>query len=97
MTANELIRRNVRAAATGVWTAVIIAAVWLTFAWIVWLLLLYSKPGWVLALWGGGELTWKHVQLICLAFMGLAKLGLFAMVLVGIALTVWQRILKRTE
>ena len=97
METNELVRKNVCAAAAGAWVAAIVGMIWLTMGWVVWLLFLYAKPGWVLSLWGGGALTWAQVQLICIGFFGVFKLIVFALVLTAICLTVWARGLKKCE
>ena len=82
------------AAAAGWWT-VVVWAIWLTAAWLVWLWVLHARPGWVLTLWGGGDLGWSRVQSITLTFMAVAKLILMAAVLAALWLTLWARRLKR--
>ena len=93
---DSLAKRVGSAAAAGWWT-ILIAAIWLTASWLLWLWLLHAQPGWVLTLWGGGELGlgWQQVQGITLTFMAVAKLILMTVLLVTLWLTLWARRLKR--
>ena len=97
METNELVRKNVCAAAAGAWVAAIVGLIWMTLGWGLWLLILYAKPGCLLSLWGGGELNWDQVQLMCIGFFGLFKLIIFALVLTAICLTIWARGLSKGE
>ena len=86
--------KKVCAAATAGWWTVLIGVVWLTVGWLVLLAFLGAKPGWLLKLWGGGELTWETVHTVMLYFMGAFKLILFVAVLCTIWLTILAKKLK---
>jgi len=87
--------KTVRAAAAAGWWTVLIGVVWLTVSWLATLAILSVQPGWVLALWGGGQLTWDRVHTIILYFMAAAKIILFVIVLCTIWLTVLARKLEK--
>ena len=97
METNELVRKNVCAAAAGAWVAAIVGMVWLTLGWGLWRLILHAEPGWLLTLWGGGALTWAQMQLMCIGFFGLFKLIIFVVILAAICLTIWARRLRKCE
>ena len=85
--------QRVQTAAHAGWCTIIIAAVWLTFAWLAFLGIQCYRPGWILALWGG--VTWDQVRWIVMIFMAVAKLILFTLLMVTIWLTIWGRKLKK--
>lgn len=92
---NDAFEKRVRAAVPAAWWTVVIWVVWMTAAWLIWLVFLNVRPDWLLALWGGGKLTWETVQTICLWFFGIMKMIMFAFVMVTIFLTLWARRLKK--
>jgi hypothetical protein len=94
---NDPFCKRVRAAAVAGWWTALVAVVWVTAAWLIWLGLLKAQPNWLLQLWGGGNLTWDDVQRLVLWFIAVAKLGLWAWVLVAICLTIWARKLKQAD
>ena len=89
------LERRLAAAVGAAWRTLIIAAVWMTVAWLLWLLILRWRPDWLTALWGGGDLDWPAVQTMVLWFFAAFKLLLFAAVMVTIWLALWARRLRR--
>ena len=92
---NETLQKRVRSAAVAGWWTILIAAVWMTVGWVGFLVILNTEPGWLLKLWGGGDLDWAGVQRIVLLFFSIFKLMLFAFIIVVLWLTLWSRRLKR--
>ena len=87
--------KKVGAAARAAWWTVLIGAVWMSLGYRVWLWMMSARPGWVLVLWGGGDLAWGDVQRISLWFFGVFKIFLFAVLLSAIWLSLWGRGLRR--
>jgi len=87
--------KRVRALAVSGWWTALIAAIWVTAAWFIWLGLLKAQPAWLLRLWGGGDLTWADVRTLTLWFFGAMKLLLWLWLTGAICLTIWARRLKR--
>ncbi|MDP6547083.1 MAG: hypothetical protein QGH60_24165 [Phycisphaerae bacterium] len=86
--------QRVRTAAGAGWWTIIIAAVWLTLAWLGYLVMQHYRPGWILALWGSGT-TWEQVHWIMVIFMAVVKVILFTLLMVTIWLTIWGRKLRK--
>ena len=76
----------VKAAAVAGWWTVLIAAIWITFAWLVWRSVIKSKPAWLMKLWGF-DLGWDEVQRIMFYFMAIMKMILFILILICIWLS----------
>jgi len=87
--------KRLQSATRAAWWTVLIGAAWMLIAWGVWMVILQSRPDWLLTLWGGGILDWKRVHLLMLLFMGVFKIILFLGVMAAIWLTLWTRQLKR--
>ncbi len=94
MNGSESLAEYVRAAAVAGWWTVLIAAVFMTVQWFMFLAIMRSRPAWLLKLWGGGELDWPTVHKIVLQFFAVFKLMLFAAVVVVVWLTLWSSQLK---
>ncbi len=92
---NETLAKRVRSAAVAGWWTILIVAVWMTVGWFALLVILHYQPGWMLKLWGGGDLDWPDVHMIVLYFFSIFKLMLFMVLMVVIWLTFWSRQLKR--
>lgn len=92
---DDTLAKRVCSAAAAAWLTILIAAIWLTASWLIYLAMLRSKPDWLLALWGGGDLSWEKVQSIMLMFTAVAKLILWTGVMIALWLTLWGRRLKR--
>ena len=80
----------VHAAAVAGWWTVLIGAIWLTAAWLIWMVILKKKPAWLISLWGG-NLSWEQVQSVMITFMAVAKMLLFVIILINIWLSLWVR------
>jgi hypothetical protein len=92
---DEGIYKRVRALAISSWWTALIATIWLTAVWFIWLGLLRAQPAWILRLWGGGDLTWSDAHRLTLSFFGVMKLMLWAWVMGTICVTIWARRLRR--
>lgn len=92
---DDLLAKRVRSAAIAGWWTILIAAIWMTAGWFFFLAILYCQPGWLLKLWGGGDLDWTDVRTIVLYFFSFAKLMLFMVLMIVIWLSFWSRRLKR--
>ncbi len=78
----------VRSAAVAGWWTVLIAAIWITIAWLVWRVVIKSKPAWLMKLWGF-DLSWDQVQLAMFYAMAIMKIILFICILICIWLSLW--------
>ena len=81
-------REIVKAAAVAGWWTVLIAAIWVTIAWLVWRGILKSKPAWLMKLWGF-DLGWDEVQKVMFYFIAIMKMILFILILICIWLSLW--------
>lgn len=87
--------RKVQAAAGAAWGVVIVGVVWMGVAYVAWLAILHCRPPWIMVLWGGEGVSWEDYQLLAFAFFGLVKMGLLAIVLTALWLTLWGRRLAK--
>ncbi len=78
----------IQAAAVAGWWTVLIAAIWITIAWLVWRGVIKSKPAWLMRLWGF-DLEWQEVQRIMFYSIAIMKMSLFVCILICIWLTLW--------
>jgi hypothetical protein len=92
---NGTFETRLRASARAGWWTLLIGAVFLTFQWIIYILLMSGRPSWPLVLWGNG-ISWDIVQNLWLWGAAIFKLCLWLMALVVIWLTLWARQLRRT-
>ena len=58
---NDIFEQRVRAAAVAGWWTFLIAAGFLMLQWVLYLLFMSARPGWLLSLWGPGA-NWPTVQ-----------------------------------
>jgi hypothetical protein len=82
--------QRVRTAATAGWWAILIAVLWVSFAWLGNLAIQHFRPEWIRVLWGR-EVTWAQINWIMLMFVAVIKVILFTVVIVTIWLTIWGR------
>ena len=87
---SEELREIIWSAAVAGWWTVLIGAIFMTVAWLIWMQILKAKPAWLISLWGG-NITWDQVRSIMITFMAVAKLILFVCVLASVWLTLWAR------
>jgi hypothetical protein len=86
--------RHLRAAVAPAWWTIVIAVVFLLIQWGAYLLVMTSRPQWVLAFWGP-DMTWATVQNIWLHMTADFKLAIWIMALLALWLTLWSRRLQR--
>jgi hypothetical protein len=92
---NDLFEKKVRAAAVAGWCVVLLGYALLLVTWAVYLALLSARSGWLLTLWGQGDVSWAFVQTVSLWFLGVFKLFLWLLIPVVLWLTLWARQLRR--
>jgi hypothetical protein len=93
---NDLFEKKVRAAAVAAWWVVLIGYALLTLTWVVYLVLVSSRPAWMRAMWGP-DVTWDFMQTMSLWFVGVFKLFLWFLFLVALWLTLWARQLRKLD
>ena len=86
---NDVFLERLRAAATAGWLTVLIGAIWMTLAWLVWLLIGRAEPKWLRRMWGVEHMEWPAIRAMMLWFFAAFKLLLFVAVLVSIWLSLW--------
>ncbi len=94
---NDPFEKRVRAAAVAGWWTVLAGYALLLLVWLVYLLILSAQPAWLLALWGGGDVSWSFVQTVALWFLGAFKLFLWFLFLAALWLTLWARQMRKTD
>jgi hypothetical protein len=92
---NETFEKKVRAAAVAGWWVVLLGYVLLIVIWVAYLAIVSGRPGWLLTMWGGGDISWAYMQTMSLWFMGVFKLFLWFLFLVALWLTLWARQLRK--
>ena len=88
--------KKVRAAAVAAWWVVLIGYGLLTLTWGVYLILVTTRPAWLLAMWGQA-VSWDFMQTLSLWFLGVFKLFLWMLVLVALWLTLWAKQLRKGD
>jgi hypothetical protein len=91
---NETFQNRLQTSVKAGWWTILIGAVFLVFQWIVYLVLMSSRPSWLLALWGNG-VSWDTMQNLWLWGAAIFKLCLWIVALVVIWLTLWSRMLGK--
>ncbi len=87
---NEELRQTICSAAVAGWWTVLIGAVWMTLAWLIWRKILKAKPQWLQDLWGV-DMDWKEIQSLMITFIAVVKIILFVCILLSVWLTLWAR------
>jgi hypothetical protein len=93
---NDPFEKKVMAAAVAGWWGILIGDALLTVTWVVYLVLVSSRPAWMLAMWGQ-NVSWDFMQVVSLWFMGILKLFLWILVLIALWLTLWARQLRKMD
>jgi len=93
---NDSLAQRVRSAAVAAWWTILIAAIWLTVGWLIWLAILSAQPSWLLTLWGRKDMSWEEVHRFVITFLVVFKMILFVCVLLAIWLSLWGQRLKRS-
>lgn len=88
--------RRIRSAAVAGWWTLLIAAAFLTWQWVAYLVIMALKPAWMLRFWGGSDLQWSTIQTIWIWLTAVFKLIVWMAALLVIWLTLWARRLSRS-
>ncbi len=94
---NDPFEKKVRAAAVAGWWVILIGYALLLVTWVVYLGIMSARPGWLLTMWGQGDVSWAFVQTVSLWFMGVFKLFMWFLILVALWLTLWARQLRKLD
>jgi hypothetical protein len=92
---NDAFEKRVGAAAAAGWWVVLIALGFLTLHWLIYLVVMSNRPGWLMSLWGPG-IEWPFVQNVWFWFLASFKFCFWLMVFAVLWLTLWARQLRRT-
>jgi hypothetical protein len=93
---NDAFEKKVRAAAVAGWWVVLIAAVFLTIQWRLYLAVMANHPAWLVTMWGTG-VDWPFVQSMWLWVMAAFKFCIWLMILAVLWLTLWARQLRKPD
>ncbi len=91
---NDNFEQRVRAAAVAGWWVLLIAVVFITLQWIIYLAVMSARPGWFLSMLGPG-IDWPFVQNVWFWAIVVLKFVLWLMTLAVIWLTLWARQLRK--
>ena len=91
---DELFIKKMRTAAVAGWWTILIAAGFLFLMWILYQLVIFTQPAWLLCFWGQG-ITWDDIQSIWLWAIAVFKVGVWLLTLVVVWLTIWGRLLSK--
>ena len=91
---NDTFENRVRAAAVAGWWTVLVALVFITLQWIIYLAVIHARPAWVLSMWGP-NLEWTFVQTVWFWGIAAMKFVMWLAVLIVLWLTVWARQLRK--
>ena len=90
----DAFERKVQSAAVAGWWTLLIAAGFLTIQWIAYLIVMSTRPAWILFLLGTG-LTWNSVQIVWFWAAMVFKLCLWLAAVIVLWLTLWARQMRR--
>jgi hypothetical protein len=90
---NDDFEGKVRGAGVAGWWAVLAAAAVLALQWVAYLLVMSSRPAWILSLWG--STSWPEVQHLWLLATVFLKFSLAVLAILCLWLTLWARELRR--
>ena len=91
---NDTFQKKVKAAAVAGWWTVLIAVGFITLQWILYLVVMSSRPTWVLTMWGP-NISWEFVQNVWFWAVAVLKFCVWLMALAALWLTLWARQLKK--
>ncbi len=94
---NDTFEKRLRAAVGAGWRTLVIWAILMTASWLIFLILLHYRPGWLLDLWGGAGLTWPDVRNVAVWFFGAFKVVLWIFAMAVVFLALWLRRLSRAS
>jgi hypothetical protein len=84
---------KVRSAGVAGWWTVLAGVAVLLFQWVAYLLVMSSRPAWMLSLWG--STSWLEVQHLWLLAIGFAKIFVMVLAILCLWLTLWARELRK--
>ena len=87
---NDAFQQRLRAAAIAGWWTLLIAVGFLTLVWIIFLVLMSTRPSWYQSLLGPG-VSWEDLQMVALLAVAIFKMCIWLMALVVLWLTLWSR------
>ncbi len=90
----DTFEQRVRAAAAAAWWTVLAVAILVTVQWVVYMIVMASRPAWVLWLWGPG-VTWPFVQTIWFSGTAILKMFVWLLAVVAFWLTLWASQLRK--
>jgi hypothetical protein len=91
---NDPFEKKVRAAAVAGWWVILIGYALLTVTWVAYLIIVSTRPAWMLAMWGQ-DVSWDFMQVVSLWFLGVLKLFIWILVLIALWLTLWARQVRK--
>jgi hypothetical protein len=90
---NDDFERKVRGAGVAGWWTVLASAAVLLLQWVAHLLVMSSRPAWILSLWGSS--SWLEVQHLWLLATGFLKIFVMILAILCFWLTLWARQLRK--
>ena len=90
---NDDFERKVRGAGVAGWWTVLASAAVLLLQWVAYLLVMSSRPAWILSLWG--STSWLEVQHLWLLATGFLKIFVTVLAILCLWLTLWARQLRK--
>ena len=87
---NDVFQQRIRAAAIAGWWTVLIGVAFLTLVWIIFLVLMSTRPSWYQSLLGPG-VSWEYVHMVGFWAVAIFKMCIWLMALVVLWLTLWSR------
>ena len=91
---NDTLEARIRTAAAAAWWTLLIGLAFLFVQWILYLVLMSSRPAWLLSLWGP-NLGWETMNQIWFWALVLFKGFLVLPAFVALWLTLWARQLRK--
>ena len=91
---NDAFEKKVRAAAVAGWWTLLIAVLFVTLQWLIYLAIMSARPAWLMTLWGP-DVTWPFIQNVVFWMVAVFKLCLWVMAAAVVWLTLWARQLRK--
>jgi hypothetical protein len=90
----DIFEKRVRAAAIAGWWVVLVAVGFLLLQWVVYLIVMQTKPAWMLAMWGP-NINWNFVQSVWFWGVAILKFCVWLLAMAALWLTLWARELRK--
>jgi hypothetical protein len=90
----DIFAKRIRTAARAAWLSIGAGAIFLTLQWILYLIFMSARPGWLLWLWGP-DTTWPFVQTVWFWAIAGFKMFFWLLALAALWLTLWARQLRK--